>query len=378
MKKRGTQKTAAAIARGHLRELAKRGIRLDKRGRARKNGKPIKPKQLERVVSQIKSAPRPASKQPSKRPAKQQAKKPTRQPLKRPAKQQPKKSTRQQPRPTPKRLKKPTKAPHISERDAFILESLERNHLTPEVRKKYLRSLSPSVRKSLSAGTKKELAQEKTKPEKRGPKTRGLSERDAFILDSWESLSVEAQQKYFNQLSAKAKKRIPKEERERIEEEEQAGIERLAAEKERELLPVAQRMREDLVKAITPKTWEVIRKEVQFDTDRTQAIIIQKENEVEEASREIISGIPKQEESVRYYAVIAAVTQYPPEAHYGQRALNTDEPLTIFYFTAAIVDTIEELAFSIKAAINNMRSQLAGDTPIAIVGVYIRTKMIQK
>jgi len=350
MSNRHVRRTAAAIARGHLRALAKRGIKLDKRGRARKDGKPIKPEQLARAVAKL-AKPKPRKTAKPTKPHK------------------PAKPTK------PRKLAKPTR---VSERDAFILESLERNHLTPEVRKKYLKSLSPNVRKSLSASTKKELTKEKAKPTKRKPKPRDLSERDAFILETWDSLPTDAQQKYFKELSAKAKKRLPKSERERIEEEERAHQEHLAAEKERELLPVAQQMREALTEAINPKAWEAIRREVLFDTQRTRAILIQKDNEVVEATNEIVANVPEQPSGFRYYAIIAAVTQYPPEAGYSQRALNTDEPLTIFYFSSVPVNNSRDLPGAITAAIENIRAQLAGDTPIAIVAVHIRTEAIKE
>lgn len=128
--KKRTKKNPASIARGHIRALAKRGIKIDKRGRARKDGKPLAKKKLERVVSTIKRA--------EKKPAK------IAKPPKRAAK----------PKVAPK--KKPPK--ELSERDAFILESLEKNHLTPEARKRYIKNLSPPARKMV-----KEIKEEETR-----------------------------------------------------------------------------------------------------------------------------------------------------------------------------------------------------------------------
>ena len=132
MKKRAKKRTknAASIARGHVRALAKRGIKIDKRGRARKDGKPLAKKKLERAVSTIKRAEK--SKAPAKRktPAKV-AKPPKRAP---------------EPKAVPKKRPK-----ELSERDAFIIESIRRNHLAPEVRKRYFKDLSGRAQKEFKA-----------------------------------------------------------------------------------------------------------------------------------------------------------------------------------------------------------------------------------
>jgi hypothetical protein len=358
VKKRQPQKTAASVARGHTRELAKRGIKLDKQRRPRKDGRPITIAKLERAVSAIKrSRARPNRIKP-------QAKK--------------KSVTKPQTKP----VTKPQTKPKISERDSFILESLERNHLAPEVRRKYIRSLSPIAKKSLERQEKPAPKTLKPKPirQDKGKKTK-LTERDRFILASWGDFPEDIRKEYFKKLSPAAKLRIEKRERNQIKAEEKAEKKRLALEEARSLLPVARRLREDLEKAMGPKTWEAIRREVLFDTSRTKAIVIQKGSDVKPAAEEASKTTPTIDggpAANRFYAVIAAVTQYPPEAHYGQRPLNPDEGLTIFYFTTKTVNTKNELASAIVEAIEKMRAQLPGDAPMAIVGVYIRTKTVEE
>lgn len=111
------RKTAAAIAKGHARALAKRGIKLDKAKRPRKNGRSITIKQLQRAVSAIRYAEKPKSKK--HKPAV---------------------------RPQPKKKPRPIPTEEVSQRDAFIIESLRRNHLDPKIRKHFLKALSPEAR----------------------------------------------------------------------------------------------------------------------------------------------------------------------------------------------------------------------------------------
>lgn len=135
MKKRRAKRTAAAVARGHARALARRGIKLDKAKRPRKDGRPITVAKLERAVAAIKRAEtsKPARKKPQekKRPSKTSTKK----------RKQPQRNPAVKPKPRPI----PTK--ELSERDTFIIESLRRNHLDPAVRKNYLKALSSEARK---------------------------------------------------------------------------------------------------------------------------------------------------------------------------------------------------------------------------------------
>lgn len=127
MKKRAKKRTknAASLARGHVRALAKRGIKIDKRGRARKDGKPLAKKKLERAVTSIKRAEK------RKTPAK----------VSKPA-AKPKVAPKAAPKKRPKEL---------SERDAFIIESIRRNHLAPDVRKRYFKDLSKPAQKTFKA-----------------------------------------------------------------------------------------------------------------------------------------------------------------------------------------------------------------------------------
>lgn len=121
-KRRTTKKNTASIVRGNIRALAKRGIKIDKRGRARKDGKPLAKTKLERAVSAIERArKRPTA---AKKPAKKAA----------------------EPKAATKRKAAPKAPKELSERDAFIIESLAKNHLTPEVRKRYIKNLSPRAR----------------------------------------------------------------------------------------------------------------------------------------------------------------------------------------------------------------------------------------
>lgn len=135
MKKRQT-KSAASIARGHVRALAKRGIKIDKRGRARKDGKPLAREKLERAVSAIERA---RKKTPG-------------------------------PKPKAARSRQPAKPKELTERDVFILESLEKNHLSPEVRKRYIKNLSPRAREMV-----KETA---------------TVERERILEDTWRKADV--------------------------------------------------------------------------------------------------------------------------------------------------------------------------------------------
>lgn len=155
MKKRA-KKSIASLARGHVRALAERGIKIDKGGkRARKNGKPLARKKFESAISAIertekKRAPRPTGHAPKKAAPKQ-----------------------------PKEL---------SERDAFILESLVRNHLTPEVQERYIKNLSREGRKKLEEREVQEklaLAQreEKERREKEEAQRRRAEEKEKARLE---------------------------------------------------------------------------------------------------------------------------------------------------------------------------------------------------
>jgi hypothetical protein len=181
VKKRGAKKNAASIARGHVRALAKRGIKIDKRGRARKDGKPLAKTKLERAVYAIERSRRPP---PSKRGG--------------PPAKATKSATKAAAKP-----KRPTKPKELSERDAFILESLEKNHLTPEVRKRYIKNLSSRARKMVGKGS----------PGK-------ISQQDAFILQSLEKnhLTPEVRKRYIKNLSPQARTMVKEvEERESTE-----------------------------------------------------------------------------------------------------------------------------------------------------------------
>lgn len=284
------------------------------------------------------------------------------------------------PKPKPKAKPRPKQAPvpatpkKISAKDQFILKSLERNHLAPKVRKKYLAELSPNARKVALAKHAKP-----TKPRAK-PKPKKLTEQDLFILNSWDDLSEEAQQKYFKKLSAPGKRRIQKRERDRLKEQERKEQALAEAERERRKIPAPQRLREDLNQAINEDAWTAIRGEVRFDKDRTQAVVVQRPDEVVKAAEELAVIRPDIRAAApnanRFYTIIAAVTQYPPEAHYGQRALQTKQPLTIFYFTAETVKKEEDLASAIASAIEGIRAQMPGDAPIGIVGIHIRTKQV--
>ncbi len=139
MKKRATKKSAASIARGHVRALAKRGIKIDKRGRARKDGKPLAKAKLERAVTAIERAAHAPKK--TKRGASAKVSKPARRPAK-------------------SKVPSRKKTKELSERDAFILESLEKNHLTPEVRKRYIKNLSPRARTMVQEVEEKEATED--------------------------------------------------------------------------------------------------------------------------------------------------------------------------------------------------------------------------
>jgi hypothetical protein len=167
VKKRSTKKNAASIARGHVRALAKRGIKIDKRGRARKDGKPLAKAKLERAVHAIERA----HKKPSVRTATRGATKTK----------------------TSEKPKRSTKPKELSERDAFILESLEKNHLTPEVRKRYIKNLSSRARKMVGKESPGEISQQ-----------------DAFILQSLEKnhLTPEVRKRYIKNLSPQAREMV--------------------------------------------------------------------------------------------------------------------------------------------------------------------------
>lgn len=118
--------------RGHVRALAKRGIRLDKAHRPRKDGRAISVAKLEKAVAAIKRAE-----------AKILSARPKSKPKKKPA---PKKTV-SRPKAPKKVLPRPIPTKELSERDAFIIESLRKNHLDPAVRKSFLKALSAEARK---------------------------------------------------------------------------------------------------------------------------------------------------------------------------------------------------------------------------------------
>jgi hypothetical protein len=147
------RKTIASLARGHVRALAGRGIKIDAGGRrARKDGRPISREKLERAVAAIERA--------KKRPAKPAAKKTA--PRRRPG--------------------------ELSERDAFILESLVRNHLTPEVQKRYIKNLSAAGREVLKQREVKERIaaagrEEKERREKEEERARRAEEKERARME---------------------------------------------------------------------------------------------------------------------------------------------------------------------------------------------------
>lgn len=278
----------------------------------------------------------------------------------------PKAKTKARAKAKPQQAQSKASAKKLSAKDSFILKSLERNHLQPSTRKKYLKELSANARKVLAAKTPSEP---KTKPKKK------LTEQDLFILSSWSDLSEDVQQKYFKKLSPLGKARIRKQEREHAKELEQDERARAAAEEERRKIPTPERMLRDLDNALNDEAWKAIREEVRFDKHITEPIVIQKDEDLAEASIKA-SVIPDENRTVRnpnrFYTVIAAVTQYPPDGDYSQKPVKSKTPLTMFYFSTESVNSEDKLPEAIAKAINNIRGMLPGNAPIAIVGTHVR------
>lgn len=399
MKKKRTIVSLARGVRPELRE--KKGIKIDKAGRARRGGKFLTLAAVARAVTSLKKTPkrRMTRAVPTRETARERQ-------MRQRAERAEKLIATQEARIAKQREEMRTlrarqkRAVAKAKREADVLKKARRAEAKvareEKKRRTALEVQRAQAQKRLEEAAKAapppppepepERKPRKGKKPKKGKKKPPveLPDSDEIILASWHQLTYEQQQIARTRLSAAGKKELDRRERERFEREQTAkpGAPVVAAKSPDE-------MRADLIKAIKRKgakkaiaeevnnaivrekpvpAWE----EQHRATMRHPNMIVQTDKEAIKAANK--GEYPKRErKGTRYHATIVCITQHPPLQKYGPTTIDGFEDLFVMYVSAQGATSRTGIKQNVARAIREVLMQVPGGAPIFVAAIEVRT-----
>lgn len=205
-----------------------------------------------------------------------------------------------------------------------------------------------------------------------------LTDRDAAILASWDSLDFDQQARMRAELSpdglrelerreqvvaggafpGMAMPKTPSDLREDLQRAlRRKGVKRLLAET----------VDNSAVRKVEVPAWEGQHRA----TMRHPNMIVQTDREAAAASRK--ANIPKRQRGTKYHATIIAVTQHPPMDRYGPSTITGNEDLFVIYIAAQSASSPTELRRNIAFAIREVLKNLPGGAPLYVAAIEVRT-----